>query len=451
LKYAGATGAVLGASALGLDYVLSPQPGPMNQSATLLGQTTRTSRTNHPPIANFMRKPFYLNPTDQQTIQFMSSCYDADNDPLQYSWSIDGKPVSTQNDYTTQLPVGEHYIKLKVSDGVAENSVEQRMTVEPDQIYPTKKLHIKHKGMRMTVGWKGMPHTPTDITDEKLDTIRNELECNAVIIYGNTEFEDDLIEAGRLAIGKGFDRIYVAPMYLDLPFDQTIYKIGQFAKRIRVLRQLSEAIVFMVGHEFSLDAFGIIPGETYSDRTIYIREHTDAITRSYAVLPGMFRKIVELCKDNYGYQIAYAATAWEAEDIVPWENPIFESVSSDAYIMKKVGWTDDVVRNHLLGLKRFGKPVNSTEWGCPTYKGAGYQAASDFLDEDLAKYPYDEDEQANYIAQYCSVLNGARISGAFYTQIDDERPKGYGLYKIGYGGASRKKGFYMYKSYQRTA
>jgi hypothetical protein len=156
---------------------------------------------------------------------------------------------------------------------------------------------------------------------------------------------------------------------------------------------------------------------------------------------------------KYGYQIAYAATMDEASYIVPWSDPIFESVSSDAYIWEKIGWTENWIVNHLSELKKFRKPVNSTEWGCMTYKRASQEWYHD-APEDLAKYPYDEDEQAKYIAQYCNMLNRARISGAFYTQIDDERLIGYGLYKAtsppNFGpGSSRKKGFYMYKSYQR--
>jgi hypothetical protein len=160
-----------------------------------------------------------------------------------------------------------------------------------------------------------------------------------------------------------------------------------------------------------------------------------------------------LCRENYGYQIAYAATMDEAADIVPWSDPIFESVSSDAYIWDKAGWTEDYIINHLNKLKMYRNPVNSTEWGCLTYKGASQEWG--FTEEDFAKYPYDEDEQANYIKRYCNMLNRARIDGAFCAQLDDERLRGYGLYKATspgqFGaGSSRKKGFYMYKSYQRS-
>jgi PKD repeat protein len=391
-----------------------------------------TSNQNHPPVANFKYKPSYLNPTDQQTIQFTNLSTDLDGDPLAYKWLVDGQLASEEKDYSAKLPVGPHTVELEASDPQIKTATTQAVTVEPDQIYPTKQLHIGYKGMRMMVGWKGMAWPiPIDITDEKLDIIHDELGCNAVLIFGNTEFEDDLIEAGRLAIRKGFDRIYVAPVYLDLPIDQTVQNIGRFAKKIRVLREASDSVVFMIGHEFTFDAYGIVPGETYPDRLWYPIQKPDWVRNSYwkvlnSTLPDAFRRIIALCRENYGYQIAYAATPDEAASIVPWSDPIFESVSSDAYIWENVGWTENWIVNHLSELKRFRKPVNSTEWGCMTYKRASQEWYHD-APEDLAKYPYDEDEQTKYIAQYCNTLNRARISGAFCNQLDDERLRGYGL------------------------
>ena len=450
LKYAGASAAVVGASALGLDYVLSPRPGPPNQSTVTLNPMRRTSNQNHPPVADFKYKPYYLNPTDQQTVQFTNLSTDLDGDPLMYRWLVDNQPVSSEKDYSAKLPVGQHVVELEASDPQIKAATTQAVTVEPDQIYPTKQLHIGYKGMRMMVGWKGMSRTPTEVTDEKLEVIRNELGCNAVTIFGNTEFEDDLIEAGRLAIQKEFDRIYLTPMYLDLSIDETVERIGEFAPKVKSLREVSETIVFMVGHEFGLDSSSFVPGDTYEERSLNAWSGQFDYKKAKAILPGVFKRIVSLCNRNYGYQITYAAIPWEADNVVPWSDPIFESVGSDAYIWDKVGWTESWVINHLSGLKLFRKPVNSTEWGCMTYKNASndWQVA-------VEKYPYDENEQANYIARYCNMLNKAKINGAIYTQIDDERLGGYGLYKATsppYFGpnSSRKKGFYMYKSYQRS-
>jgi hypothetical protein len=457
LKYVGAGAVTVGGAAAGYylyDVGLARRPGVAVPTAT-----HTATKVDYPPYADFRYRPYYLNPTDQQTIQFTNTSYDLGGDLLQNTWLVDNNVVSHERDYSTKLPQGEHLVDLQVSDGKQTRIKSATITVEPDRIYPRRQLHIRHKGMRMMVGWKGMAPIPIDITDEKLDIIHDELGCNSVLIFGNMEFEDDLIEAGRLAIQKGFDRIYVAPLYLDLPIDETVENIGKFAKKVKVLREASDSVVFMIGHEFTFDAYGIVPGETHPDRLWYPIQNPDWVRNTYwkalnSTLPDAFKRIIALCRENYGYQIAYAATIDEASYIVPWSDSIFESVSSDAYIWEKAGWTEDWVVKHLSELKKFEKPVNSTEWGCLTYKGASQEWG--FTDQDFAKYPYDEDEQANYIARYCNMLNRASISGAFCNQLDDERPKGYGLYKATsppyFGpGSSRKKGFYMYKSYQRTS
>jgi hypothetical protein len=466
LKYAAASIAAIGAAA-GVYYsgrkreeTFTSQPSTTTTIQTI--ETLRiTEKTNRPPELPLVceRKgsppllvckeaieiwPKYINPTTEYEIRLSHNAYDPDGDPLTTTWLIDGEEVSHEPRYFTKLPEGEHLIGLRVSDGMEERGAETRVTVEPDRIYPTKPLSVRYKGMRMTVGWKGMPHIPIDFTDEKLDIIRNELGCNAVIIFGNTEFEDDLVEAGRLAIEKKFDRIYVAPMYLDFTIEETVERIGKFAGKVKRLREISDSVIFMVGHEFILDSSSFVPGVTYEERELNAWKGRTNWVKLRSILPCAFNKIISLCEQNYGYQITYAASIGE-ENLVPWSNPIFESVGIDAYIWNRVGWTENWIIDLLKRLKKFGKPVNTTEWGCLTYKNASEDWQ---ITAGMEKYPYDEDEQANYIRQYCEMLNKAKINGAFYTQIDDERPKGYGLYlRSVTGKMRRKKGFYMYKSY----
>ena len=450
LKYAGAAALVAGASAGGYQYFLKSPSSSSTQ--TTVTHTPTTSKLNLPPYANFTYEPKYLNPTDQQTVQFTNLSMDPDGDPLTYAWLVDNQPVSTEKDYSAKLPVGQHEVGLEVSDPLSKSVAAENLTVEPDQIYPTKLLHIRYKGMRMSVGWKGNDHAPIDVQDEKLDVIRDELRCNAVIIYGYADFEDDLIQVGRLAIEKGFDRIYLTPMYLDFSIEDTVKRIVQFASKVKTLREISDSIVFMVGHEFSLDSSSFVPGTTYDEREQNAWKGQFDWRKGLSVMPDAFRKIISLCKQNYGYPIAYAATTWEADNAVPWQDPMFESIGVDAYIWNKVGWTEQYVMNEIQRLSQlYRKQVMVTEWGCCTFKNA----SEDWQAEPGPDHPYDEDEQANYIRQYCNMLNRSVATGCFYTQIDDERPKGYGLYLATthpFGpGSSRKRGFYMYKSYQRAA
>jgi hypothetical protein len=87
------------------------------------------------------------------------------------------------------------------------------------------------------------------------------------------------------------------------------------------------------------------------------------------------------------------------------------------------------------------------EAGCMTFHGAAYYGGV-ITAETLADpmHSYDEEEQAEYIKRYCDTLDKARIDGYFYSQYNDNFDRGYGLYL----GFKRKKGFYMYKSYQRV-
>jgi hypothetical protein len=116
---------------------------------------------------------------------------------------------------------------------------------------------------------------------------------------------------------------------------------------------------------------------------------------------------------------------WEI-DLVPWDDPVFESVSSDAYLCDACGWGADWIVDHLQGLKRYRKPVNSSEWGCDTFSGAAKIAA--FSPVYREQNPYDENDQADYVRRYCDMLNRARISGCFYTQYNEDYDKAYGLY-----------------------
>ena len=155
LKYVGATCVVVGASALGLDYVLGPRPSLLNQrSTTIASQTTSTSKYNNPPVANFRYKPLYLYPTDEQTLQFTNLSWDLDNDPLQYTWLVDGQTVSRDKDYSSEPAVGTHLVELGVTDGVNTTFDRNTVTVELDQIYSIMDLMFPLKGVCYSPGFR---------------------------------------------------------------------------------------------------------------------------------------------------------------------------------------------------------------------------------------------------------------------------------------------------------
>jgi hypothetical protein len=451
LKYIGA-GAIAagGAGAAYRLFMDSPRkPATIPTAAPITTQTT--TRTNNPPVPSAIRvNPFYINPTTEHVVQLSHVSYDPDGDPLITTWLIDGKQVSHEHDYFTKLPEGEHVVDLQVSDGKQTRASSATVAVEPDQIYPTRELRIEYKGMRYAACTFG-PHYPSiptpsrDEMDEQLSTIHDELGCNAIIIMGGGHLPEKLVECAQLAIRKGFNRIYIQPNYVDATIDEVVDGVTELASEVRPLREISDAIVLMIGHELGLDTYGIIPGKDWLERARYQLEHRDWFEMVRAKLPSLFARLISTCKKNYGQKIAYAAAIWEI-DLVPWDDPVFESVSSDAYLCDACGWNTDWIVRHLQELKTYRKPVNSSEWGCDTFSGAARIAA--FSPVYREQNPYDENDQADYVRRYCDMLNRARISGCFYTQYNENYDKGYGLYNP--VTRKRKKAFYMYKSYERV-
>jgi len=84
------------------------------------------------------------------------------------------------------------------------------------------------------------------------------------------------------------------------------------------------------------------------------------------------------------------------------------------------------------------------EWGSSTYGGASNYGGAGGLN--VGQGSYNEDEQANYIEGYCELLNKVRIDGCFLHTFTETEPKAMGILNF----KKRKKGFYMYKSYERV-
>ncbi|MEM2998286.1 MAG: hypothetical protein QW542_04990 [Thermoproteota archaeon] len=456
VKYAAAGVVMVAAGVAGYRMYKTQTPTPTWTGGPTPGEmatVTSPVGVNHPPRFEYPSmdvKPKCILPTPECVVEFAPRVVDPDGDPLSFVWYVDGREVGRENKYSTKLSEGEHKIGLRVSDGKSDVYSEKVLEVEPEQIYPTKQLNVKYKGVSYFVGsitpeWPTIPIPSKEEMDEQLDTIREELGCNAVIISAGRGYEDNMIECGKMAVEKGFERIYIQPRYMGASPEETVDLIGEFAGEVKILNELAlengvpESVVYCVGHEFALET-NMVEGIDWFKRLESLKKGKgwDEVRR---VFPKMFRDIIAICRENYGHKISYAAIAYGEIDVVPWENPIFESIGVDAYIQEGIGWTEDWILNLLSRLKKYNKPIQSMEAGCFTIKGAGKIAGL----APVTTNPYDEDEQSNYIRKYCKMLNKARIDGYFYTQYNDNWDKGYGLYHP--ITKKRKKGFYMYKSY----
>jgi hypothetical protein len=448
LKYAGAGAVTVGASAAA--YYVYEQPRAYSPS-TSVSTLPSTTRTNRPPVVSAIKvRPAYINPTPEYMIELSYDGHDPDGDRLTTTWFIDGREVGRDAEYKTRLAEGEYYVQLQVSDKFNVEKRYRQVAVDPDQIYPEKSLYLRYKGVRYIVGpitpeWV-VPSPSADQMNEQLDTIRNDLGCNAITIVGGTPSEDKMIECAKIAIEKRYERVYVQPSYVNATVDETISGVGEFAVRVKSLREISDAIVYMVGHEFQLET-AIIRGENFWKRWENANKGVD-LNKVAAVYPRMFKSIIDVCKRNYGYPISYAGTPWELdEDLIPWSSPAFESIGIDAYIHDFLGWNEDWMIALLNRLKRFRKPIHCADFGMMSYAGADKYGGWNPLY--ATQYPYDEEPQVRYTKRTLDMLNRARIDGCFWVQYnDDSFDRGHGLYHP--QTLKRKKGFYFYKSYKPT-
>jgi len=453
LKYIGA--GLVAATAAGAGYYFyGRQPSPKRtETATIpKGWESATTylRNNPPGISEMDVKPKYINPTTETTMRFSHSSYHPDNDPLSTKWLIDGEDISHEPEHSTKLSEGDHSIALKVSDGKSEAMRSATVTVRPDQIYPTRPLHVKFKGVCYLTGmpqWNN--ESPSeDEMNEHLEVIHNELGCNGIRIAGY--YDDDVLRCARLAIEKGFECIQLDPRYLDCNHQDTVERLGAFAEKAEELRQRTDTIQLQVANELCIDSLGIWNGESYVERAtsgwVGVPE-----TTWRSKLQSLLLDLVKVSRRKFGGLISYASGFWEA-DAVPWEH--FDVIGVNAYVQTKDGWTEDVVASKLNNLKKYSKPVYITEFGCATYAGAGKYGGSGWFPSYCSGSPYDEDEQANYYRRYLDLINQVGVYGCspyVFSEVyaDDEVRSTRFFSMINNATKSRKKSFYAYKSYQR--
>jgi len=437
LKYAGATAAVVGASVLGLNYA-SRKEILSNRTVTTQSTTTTSSKLELPPFAKFQSRPQFIIPTDEQAIQFINLSWDADGDPLTYEWLIDNRPVGTQKDFSTKLPVGLHLVQLNVSNGTRKSTATNIVTVEPDQIYPISDLMIPLKGICYSPGFTltGTPRLSEEQIDEEMDTISNELRCNAVRIFSN--WDDSLLKCGQIALRKPFTCIALAPRYIDSTVDETAQKLAEFAKKAQALREISNNVQLWIGNELTIDARGIRKGATYNERAA-----AKDPPNLEGVLNDSLRDLVSAAKRSFSGRISYSAGFWEPVD---WGQLDVDIIGSNEYFWPK----RDSIYEKIAALKSFGKPVYITEFGSSTFKSACQWGGGGFFHYNGE--PYDEDAQASCIQNYLKIFDPTRPDGCFLWEYKENDAQFMGIVTPPETGTSkRKKGFYMYKSYQRTS
>jgi hypothetical protein len=414
---------------------------------------------------------------DSNLPAWLKQLFGASSD-LTHGWLVDGREIGSNKDYLLTLPAGEHNVQLSVSDGIRETEVQKNIsipgplqdsfnadiTVDPatPSGYTEKKLRIPIKGICMNVGcswdvnsWSYNPVFPTVSDDEiaeSLDVIRKELGCNAVRLFGNDS--ERMIRAIEIAKSHNFETVMVSPRYISADVNRTIELITPLAEQIDTIRDAS--IILNIGNELFLDAYGILPGQTYDDRSAYMAEHGDEMNKGVYQdkLNSTLKSILESVRSKFGGKTTYSKHVAES---VKWNELGLDLISVNEYY----GTFWDTPETYLGRIEKYtqlGKPTFVSEFGyytfdeCLKYGGAGYwYVAQGWWGGNKKQPKYSQEAQAQALGVNMELFDQTKLGGIFLWALIEKRSNDIetdGIIKFTDKAPwSRKLGFNMYKSY----
>ena len=283
---------------------------------------------------------------------------------------------------------------------------------------PLPRRSLEQRGVLYDVGSSYLPgqHSrerwrPEVVADE-LRVIADELHCTAVTIFG--EDLGRLEEAARLALDRGLF-VWLQPRLVDGSQDEIVERLARvaaFGERLRA--EHPGRVGLNVGCELTVFARGIIPGRTFGWRLVVLAAGFLFGPVFDRRLNRLLARLVGTARPLFGGPLTYGSGTWEGVDWAP-----FDLVGVDYYFDAS---TDGDFRGGLRALRRWGKPVLITEFGCCSYRGARERggSAADILDwRDLDDrrvkpgYQRDEQVQADVIEELLDIYETEDLHGAF--------------------------------------
>ncbi|WP_199552153.1 hypothetical protein [Streptomyces sp. N35] len=245
-----------------------------------------------------------------------------------------------------------------------------------------------------------------------LRVIREELHCTTVCLFGSSV--ERLAQAADWALRLGLD-VWLQPRRPTGPREGVLTQLVQAAKAAEELRlRHGDRITLVAGCEHSLFAQGILPGPTFTARLAVLQVMGRRLhTRTTRRLNSLLARAASLCRTHFSGPLTYAAGFWEEVD---WD--LFDVVGVNLY---RLSSNEQGYEESVAALRRFGKPVVITEFGCCTFEGAerlgpgGYRIVNWFRSPPTVKQSCRRDEhvQARYLEELLAVYAASQVHGAF--------------------------------------
>ncbi len=307
---------------------------------------------------------------------------------------------------------------------------------------------MHYKGINYDVGTKtltgGLTREGFDsfLVTKEIETIKNELHCNAIRISGLDI--DRLVRTSEIALKQGLT-VWFSPALHYSDQVTTLKYIIQCAMAAEKLRLVYPNIIFVTGCELSLFTSGFINGQTGNDRIkkmfspLSLLKNMLGIKRVYNKRLNFFLEAaVHEIRKHFRGQLTYAAGAWEKID---WH--LFDIIGVDLY---RSVYNKRTYVKELQAYKKMGKPISIMEFGCCAYKGADEKGPMGWAIVDWkknrpelkGKFIRDGHTQAQYIIDLLTIFDKEKVFASFvftfvsYNYIYDENPQ-YDLDMASYG------------------
>jgi hypothetical protein len=284
---------------------------------------------------------------------------------------------------------------------------------------------MKYKGITYDTGTEYSPgnFTVGDLTAERLESdfyaIKNDLNCNAVRIYGKRI--DRLSRAAEVALKHGLN-VWLSPRLIDADAAETLryLKEAAIAGQLLANKHPAREIVFIVAGEATIDIAGFVEGAHLYQRIKNLTKPLFFLKNALGIRPPFQKKFnqflddaARVVKNNFSGKITYACAMWERVD---WT--LFDFVCMNLY---KASFNASSFNKTLNALFSNQKPVVITEFGCCAYNGAdkkgptGYFVLNTAVNPPVFNEPCTRNEkvQSDYITGLLKTYDEFLVEGAF--------------------------------------
>lgn len=302
---------------------------------------------------------------------------------------------------------------------------------------PTAPTGLVEKGISYDTGtsWDGMIWASGSLsretwTDEaiartamrrEIGVIRDELNCTAISLLGSDVGR--LADGAAMALERGLS-VWLQPRLMGRTQEETLDLLSEVARAAERLRKESPDVGLNVGVEASLFTAGIIPGDSFEERVASLSAPGAPYGAFNRNLNAYLGRATGVARASFGGDLIYSAGPWEWGS-VDWSR--FDLVGLDHYLDAS---NEATYVAELRALRRHGKPIVVTEFGCCCYEGAELAGGDgyDIIDwekpvpELKGAYVRSERVQADYIGKLLGIFEAEAIHGAFVWTFIEESP-----------------------------